>query len=69
MNTDVLSAYSTRAAATSPAHSNNADINTIMDSAGWSSESTFKQFYDKPVKDIVNFGDQLVSEHVCFRKQ
>ena len=64
MNTKVFSAHSTRAAATSAPHSNNAHTNTIMESAGWSRESTFKKFYDKTVEDIVNFGDQLVSEHV-----
>ena len=70
VNTKVFSAHSTRAAAAaSAARSNNVPINTIMEAAGWSRESTFKKFYDKPVKDVVNFGDQLVSKHVCSNKQ
>ena len=69
VNTKVFSAHSTRAAATSAARSNNVSINTIMDAAGWSRESTFRKFYDKPVQAVVNFGDQLVSTHDCTSKQ
>ena len=56
VNTKVFSAHSTRAAATSAARSNNVSINTIMDAAGWSRESTSRKFYDKPVQAVVNFG-------------
>lgn len=69
VNTKVFSAHSTRAAATSAACSNNVSINTIMDAAGWSRESTFRKFYDKPVQAVVNFGDELVSTHDCSSKQ
>ena len=69
VNTKVFSAHSARAAAASAAHSNNVPISTIMEAAGWSRESTFQKFYDKPVKDVVNFGDQLVSKHVSSSKQ
>ena len=69
VNTKVFSAHSTRAAAASAAHSNNVPISTIVEAAGWSRESTFQKFYDKPVKDVVNFGDQLVSKHVSSSKQ
>ena len=69
LNTKVFPAHSTRAAATSAAHSINISINTIMEAAGWSREGTFGKFNDKPVKAIVNSGDQLVSTHVCSSKQ
>jgi len=69
VNTKVFSAHSTQAAATSAACSNNVSINTIMDVAGWSRESTFRKFYDKPVQAVVNFGDELVSTHDCSSKQ
>ena len=65
----VFSAHSTRAAATSAAHLNNVPINTIMEAAGWSRESTLRTFYDKPVTRVVNFGEQLVSTHDCASKQ
>ena len=69
INTKVFSAHSTRAAATTAAHLNNVPINTIMEAAGWSRESTFRTFYDKPVTRVVNFGEQLVSTHDCSSKQ
>lgn len=68
INTKVFGAHSTRAAATSAAHSNNISINTIMDAAGWSRESTFRRFYDKPIQAVVNFGDELVSLHECSKQ-
>lgn len=69
IDTKVFSAHSTRAAATSAANANNVSINTIMDAAGWSRESTFRKFYDKPVQENVNFGDKLVSANDCSTKQ
>ncbi|KAL9976890.1 hypothetical protein ACROYT_G014231 [Oculina patagonica] len=69
IDTKIFSAHSTRAAATSAANANNVSINTIMDAAGWSRESTFRKFYDKPVQANVNFGDKLVSAHDCSNKQ
>ena len=61
INTKLFGAHSTRAASTSAAQSNNVSINTIMDAAGWSRESTFRKFYDKPIQAVENFGDKLVS--------
>lgn len=68
IDTKVFSSHSTRAAATSAANANNVSINTIMDAAGWSRESTFRKFYDKPVQENVNFGVKLVSAHDCSDK-
>ena len=69
VSTKVFTAHSTRAAATSAAHLNIVPTNTIMEAAGWSRESTFRTFYDKPVTRDVNFGEQLVSTHDCSNKQ
>lgn len=68
IDTQVFSSHSTRAAATSAAKANNVSINTIMDAAGWSRESTFRKFYDKPVQENENFGVKLVSAPDCSDK-
>ena len=47
-------------ASTSAAKGNNISIATIMKSAGWSQESTFTNFYDKPVAPQENFGAELL---------
>ena len=44
------SAHSTRSASTSAAKGNSISLATVMKSAGWSHESTFTKFYNKPVE-------------------
>ena len=56
IDTSKYSAHSTRSASTSAAKGNNISIATIMKSTGWSQESTFAKFYDKPVAPRENFG-------------
>lgn len=57
----VYKAHSTRAAVTSAAKGKQVPIDTILSSAGWSSESTFARFYDKPIQDTAkNFGHELL---------
>lgn len=68
INTKIFGALSTRAAATSAAKSATTSINTIMDAAGWSSESTFRKFYDKPIQTAVNLGDKILSLHGCSKQ-
>ena len=55
-------AHSTRAASSSAARSSpNISLQTIMNAAGWASESTFRKFYDKPAdSESQNFGEQLL---------
>ena len=43
-------AHSTRAERTSAANATSLSIDSIMDAAGWSSENTFRKFYDKPIR-------------------
>ena len=62
IDTSTFSAHSTRAASTSAAKAQNLSINTIMDSAGWSSENTFMKYYNKTIyKPTDNFGKQLLN--------
>ena len=41
--------HSTRSASTSAAKKAGASVSAIMNAAGWTQESTFRKFYDKPV--------------------
>lgn len=64
IDTSKYSAHSTRLASTSAAKANSISIATIMKSAGWSQESTFTKFYNKPVEPQENFGTELLKA-VC----
>ena len=55
VNVDQFKPHSVRAAATSKAKANSVPIDRIMDTAGWSSRSTFAKFYDKPVQQDNTF--------------
>ena len=44
--------HSSRAAASSYAKFRGASLSTIMQSAGWKSESIFDQFYDKQTEEV-----------------
>lgn len=56
-------AHSTRSAPTSAAKSVNVPIDVIMNTAGWSQESSFAKFYHMPVENQGNFGNTLL--HKC----
>lgn len=60
VNTSVFRAHSTRAAATSGAKAGQISLETIMKSAGWSSENTFQKFYNMPIVNTENFGNELL---------
>ena len=53
--------HSTRAARTSAAKAMNMPIDIIMQSAGWTQESTFRKYYHKPVVARENFGTFLLN--------
>ena len=42
--------HSTRVAVTSAAKRKQVPIDTIMSTAGWTSENTFAHFYNKPIQ-------------------
>ena len=48
INTELFSAHSTRCASTSKATAS-VSTDVILATAGWTEESTFRKFYNKPV--------------------
>ena len=64
INTDLFKAHSTRAAATSLAKRNKLPVAEILKHAGWSSESTFRNFYLRPtLNETSNSFGQAVLGH------
>lgn len=51
INTDIFSAHSVRAAAVSKLKAQLVPVGEIMQRAGWTQESTFQKFYNKPIKN------------------
>jgi integrase len=58
--TSCYGGHSTRSASTSAASSTKLPIDIIMKAAGWSSETTFQRFYNKPIEHSANFGEHLL---------
>ena len=52
-----------RAAASSYAKSCGASLSTIIQSAGWKSERTFAQFYEKQIQEEVEFHNYLLQDN------
>ena len=61
-DTDQLKAHSTRAAAASATKAAEVSLKDIKSMADWSRESTFIQFYHKPVVQS-DFGQAVLSRH------
>ena len=55
-------AHSTRSAAVSAAQNKNLPVEVILQTAGWTSENTFAQFYNKPVENPPSFAETILSE-------
>ena len=55
--------HSSRAAASSYAKSRGASLSTIIQSAGWKSERTFAQFYEKQIEEEVEFHNYLLQDN------
>lgn len=53
-------AHSTRSASTSAALTANVPLSTILQTAGWSKEDTFRKFYNKPVRRDTSFASSLL---------
>ena len=60
INTDIFKAHSVRVAATSAASNQGVTTDEILKAADWSSDSTFRRFYFKPVRDST-FGRTVLS--------
>ena len=60
ISTSMFGAHSTRSACTSSAKAAQIPLDTIMRSAGWSNYETFQKFYNLPVVNQTNFGNELL---------
>lgn len=61
INLALFSSHSTRAASTSAALAAKTPLQTILDTAGWTNESTFRRFYHKPVVRDTSFASSLLN--------
>ena len=61
MDTFRFKPHSTRAACTSAASNASVSLDDILHTAGWTSESTFAKFYNKPIVKENTFADKVLS--------
>ena len=59
VDTSVFKAHRTRAASASKANQT-VGINAVLKHIGWSTESTFRKFYQKPIVDIDSFQNAVL---------
>lgn len=64
IDTTVFSAHSTRSASTSAAFRRDANMDSILNAAGWSNDSTFKRFYLKPVTQSKSFSQTILDSFI-----
>ena len=55
--------HSVRAASSSAAYTCKLPLQTILKTAGWSRESTFRRFYQKPIKRDSTFARSILHKH------
>jgi hypothetical protein len=60
VDTDTFGPHSVRSASTSAAKRGGAPIQDILDNAGWSSNSVFRKYYDKPLVMENVFADVIL---------
>lgn len=60
IDTKKFKPHSTRAAAVSEASNASVSLDEILSTAGWSSESTFAKFYNKPVVRESQFASSVL---------
>jgi hypothetical protein len=56
-----FTAHSVRSASASRAFASNIDINCILSTVGWRSETTFAKFYNKPISEEGSFSSSVLS--------
>ena len=61
IDTSRFKPHSTRAASASAASNASVSLDDILQTAGWSSESTFATFYNKPIAKENTFADGVLS--------
>ena len=59
LDTSIYTPHSLRSASTSSARSRNVPINTILETAGWKKDNTFRKFYSKEISNAGLFGETL----------
>ena len=59
----IFTPHSTRSASTAKARSANIPLSSILKTAGWSRESTFANYYDKPISNEGVFADGVRNSH------
>ena len=64
VDTSVFKAHSTRAARASKANQT-VRIDAVLKHIGWSTESTFRKFYQKPIVDIDSFQNAVLKRMFC----
>ena len=63
IDTSRFGAHSTRSASTSVANALNMPIDIILNSGGWSQESTFAKYYNMPIEVNENCGSTLLQNY------
>jgi len=63
INLTLYSPHSTRAASTSKAALKGIPLNTIIRTAGWSSDQTFRAFYNKPITRDTGFATGILNDN------
>lgn len=61
IDTSLFKAHSVRSAATSTVAKQGLCLTTILRTAGWSKDSTFRKFYDRPITIDTSFSDTLLA--------
>ena len=61
IDTSLFKPHSCRSASVSKANKMRLSLDTILRTAGWSCDSTFRKFYDKPIVDT-SFAETILSK-------
>lgn len=62
INLSMFAPHSVRAASTSAAFAANVPIQTILKTAGWTQDSTFRKYYNKPVRRSDQFAQSILDK-------
>ncbi len=62
INMAMFTPHSTRSASTSKAKSSNLSLKTILQTAGWFSDTTFAKYYNKEIKTMDDFANQILKD-------
>ena len=62
INLKMFSCHSTRSASASCAAAKGVPLQTIIDTAGWTNDSSFRRFYEKPVTRDGCFANAILNK-------